>query len=98
MPMARPLAVRPANSPPVAQAASIASEQAAMQHSTAPHSTPVVGLMCTGMASSQYSSGPGSNTPCASRVAWPTSGPCAVSEFQERSAIAALSPSGHHPA
>ncbi len=42
-----------------------------------PHRIPCSGLMCTGMASSQYSSGPGSNTPWASRVAWPTSGPCA---------------------
>ena len=98
MPMVSALAVRPASSPPAAQAASMASEQAAMQQMAAPQSTPWLGLMCTGMASSQYSSGPGSNTPCASRVAWPTSGPCAVSEFHERSAIAASSPVGIQPA
>ena len=97
MPMVSALAARPASSPPAAQAASMATEQAAMQQMVAPHRIPCVGLMCTGMASSQYSSGPGSNTPWASRVAWPTSGPCAVSEFHERSAMAALSPSGNHP-
>ena len=49
------------------------------------------------MASSQYSSGPGSKAPWASRVACPTSGPCPVSTLHDRSAIAASSPTGRQP-
>jgi hypothetical protein len=96
-PRITPLA-RTAPSPPaVAQAASIASEAATMHHTAAPHSTPLAGSRWTGNASSQNCSGPGSYTPCASRVASPTSSPFAVSESQERSAMTALSETGRQP-
>ena len=70
-----PLAARPPNTPDADRAASIASEAASMHHSAAPHTTPARGSMCTGIASSQYSSGPGSNAPLCSWVACPTRGP-----------------------
>jgi hypothetical protein len=92
-----PLAHSPPAAPSTDQAASTASEQATRQKRAAPHSTPCVVSRWTGTASSQYWSGPGSNTPWASRVAWPTIGPCAVSEFHDRSAMAASSPTGRQP-
>ena len=96
-PTMSPLAHSPPAAPSTDQAASTASEQATRQKRAAPHSTPCVVSRWTGTASSQYWSGPGSNTPWASRVAWPTIGLCAVSEFHDRSAMAASSPTGRQP-
>ena len=96
-PTMSPLAHSPPAAPSTDQAASTASEQATRQKRAAPHSTPCAVSRWTGTASSQYWSGPGSNTPWASRVAWPTIGLCAVSEFHDRSAMAASSPTGRQP-
>ena len=62
-PMMSPLAHSPPAAPSTDQAASTASEQATRQQMTAPHRTPCTVSRWTGMASSQYSSGPGSKTP-----------------------------------
>ena len=96
-PTMSPLVHSPPAGPSTAQAASTASEQATRQQMIAPQSTPCTVSRWTGMASSQYCRGPGSKTPWASRVAWPTIGPCAVSSLHERSAMAASSPTGRQP-
>ena len=75
VPRMTPLAARPPNAPSADHAASIASEQATMHHSAAPHTAPSRGSRWTGIASSQYCSGPGSNAPLRSWVACPTRGP-----------------------
>ena len=73
VPMMIPLAARPPNAPNADRAASIASEAATMHHSAAP--TPPGRATWTGIASSQYCRGPGSNAPLRNWVACPTSGP-----------------------
>ena len=94
IPTMTPAATRPPHQPAADHAASTASEHAIMQHRAAPHSTPYRGSRWTGTACSQYCRGPGSNAPSASRVACPTSGPCAVRTSHDRTAIAAPSPTG----